>query len=53
MYENFKWDLKTIIPMILLMIFAFIVIPWLLSFSDSEPKHQEQMSGIEDPYWSP
>jgi len=53
MYENFKWDLKTIIPMILLIIFAFFVLPWLFSLGDKEPMHQEQMFGTEDPYWSP
>jgi len=53
MYENFEWNLKTIIPMILLCLFVFILLPWLFSLSDSSPKYQEQMHGTEDPYWAP
>jgi len=40
MYENFKWNLKTIIPMILLMIFAFIILPWLLSLGDTQSSQE-------------
>lgn len=45
MNTNYKWNLRTIVKIILLMAFIFFFLPWLFSLGDS---HTTQPRNIDD-----
>lgn len=54
MYETESDSIiKQIFKVLIAILIFFIIIPFILSIGNDNPKYEEQMSGNEDPYWSP